>query len=443
MKKIVLLTALLCLFIAFQSVFADWTAPEKRDLTYDGTDQYLVTAGVPASSNQKFFYRDPYTGKWGKDIPSGRYPGVYSVEWIMIDGDQTEPPQDKGGTIIKDIYIKEYDQPQARTDIVYDGSSQYLIDVNHAGTTLDSKNKDTYYFRDLNTGRWEKTVPYAVAEGIYNVEYLLWGPDAPDDSEKGYTISNIEILKDSSSSHTVSPIYPDPEHPAKEFKPFIPSNSGNSGNQGSNNGGSSNNGSNSGSNGSSSNSGSSGIHFYEVGNGSRIFDDSKYLPATGFPTRFSKPLAIQPETVRYENLSMRIQIPTINVDVELAGVPEIGDTWAVEWLGDRAGMLSGSAMPGEGYTMVAAHNHLNTQEIGPFGFLFDLDENDRIFVNMPDGSLKIYSVYANELLEPNDFSQMASISENEDGSLILVTCENEMINGSYQNRRVVFAKLMN
>ena len=62
---------------------------------------------------------------------------------------------------------------------------------------------------------------------------------------------------------------------------------------------------------------------------------------------------------------------------------------------------------------------------------------------MTDGSLKIYSVYANELLEPNDFSQMASISENEDGSLILVTCENEMINGSYQNRRVVFAKLMN
>ena len=115
----------------------------------------------------------------------------------------------------------------------------------------------------------------------------------------------------------------------------------------------------------------------------------------------------------------------------------------MEWLDDKAGILSGSAMPGEGYTLVAAHNHLNTQEIGPFGFLFDLDNNDRIFVNMPDGGLKIYSVYANELLEPNDFRQMAAISENEDGSLILITCENELIDGSYQNRRVVFAKLMN
>ena len=430
--------ALLCLFIAFQSAFADWTAPEKRDLTYDGSDQYLVTAGVPASSNQKFYYRNPYTGKWGKDIPSGRYPGVYTVEWIMVDGNQTEPAQNKGGTFITDIYIKEFDQPQVRDKIVYDGSSQYLIDVNHPGTTLDSKKNDTYYYRDLATGKWEKTVPYAVSAGTYSVEYLLSGPDTPDQSEKGYTISNIQIVPDEATTPS-NPIYPDKNHPNKEYKPFIPSNSGNSGsgNQGSNNGGFPNNGGN------SNNHNSADINFHEIGDGLRIFDNSKYLPATGFPTRISMPLSLQPDTVRYEDLAMRIQIPSINVDVELTGVPELGNTWAVEWLNDKAGILGGSAMPGEGYTLVAAHNHLNTQEIGPFGFLFDLDNNDRIFVNMPDGGLKIYSVYANELLEPNDFRQMAAISENEEGSLILITCENELIDGSYQNRRVVFAKLMN
>ena len=93
--------------------------------------------------------------------------------------------------------------------------------------------------------------------------------------------------------------------------------------------------------------------------------------------------------------------------------------------------------------MVAAHNHLNTEEIGPFGLLFDLEENDRIFVNTSDEGMKIYSVYANELIEPNDFRQMASVSENEEGSLILVTCENETLDGGYMNRRVVFAKPMN
>ena len=149
---------------------------------------------------------------------------------------------------------------------------------------------------------------------------------------------------------------------------------------------------------------------------------------------------MQPENISYEDLSMRIQIPTINVDVELTGVPEVENTWAVEWLADRAGLLSRSALPGEGFAMIAAHNHLDTMEMGPFGLLFSLNENDRIFVNTADGELQIYSVYANELLDPDDMQKMASIAEQESNSLILVTCENELVEGGYLNRRVVFAK---
>ena len=425
--------ALLCLFIAFQSVFADWTAPQKSDdLIYDGTDKLLVSPGVPASSNQKFFYRNPWTGKWDRDIPTGHYPGRYSVTWIMIDGNMTEPDESKAGTNISDIYIKEKVQPEAREGLVYDGSSQFLIKTEYELARFQNgdKSEDRFYFRKNNQENWDVTIPSEVQPGIYSIQYILWNSsEIPAKSLEGFTISQIEIRAKESDAPKVTPKYPDPSRPQMVYYPYTSGNRPSPVTPGNHSGNNPDN--------------SSAPTFHPIGDGLAIFDDNKYLPATGFPTRINKPLSIQPETVRYDDLSMRIQIPTINVDVELTGVPEIGNTWAVEWLNDRAGMLSGSAMPGEGYTMVAAHNHLNTQEIGPFGFLFDLSNNDRIFVNMPDGSLKIYSVYANELLEPNDFSQMAAISENEDGSLILVTCENELTDGSYQNRRVVFAKLMN
>lgn len=167
------------------------------------------------------------------------------------------------------------------------------------------------------------------------------------------------------------------------------------------------------------------------------------LPATGFPTRVNVPLAVKPQGLDYAELGMRIQIPSLNVDVELAGVPTMDGAWKVEWLADRAGLLSGTALPGDGYSIVAAHNTLNAEEVGPFVLLSTLQDNDTIFVNAPDGSMKLFRVYANELLAPNDMETLASIAEQESNTLVLVTCENESVDGGYLNRRVVFAKPLN
>ena len=167
------------------------------------------------------------------------------------------------------------------------------------------------------------------------------------------------------------------------------------------------------------------------------------LPATGLPTRVDVPLAVRPEGLNYTNLNMRIQIPTLDVDVELAGVPTMDGAWKVEWLADRAGLLSGTALPGDGYSIVAAHNTLNAEDYGPFALLSTLENNDTIFVNAPDGSLKLFRVYANELMAPNDMEKLASIAEQEMNTLVLVTCENESVDGGYLNRRVVFAKPLN
>jgi len=89
---------------------------------------------------------------------------------------------------------------------------------------------------------------------------------------------------------------------------------------------------------------------------------------------------------------------------------------------------------------IAAHNHLNTAEIGPFLLIKDLKENDRIFITDREGIMRQYSVFENLLVEPDAFSKVKEVAENRKGSLILVTCEQEMESGGYAYRRVVVAQ---
>jgi len=121
-------------------------------------------------------------------------------------------------------------------------------------------------------------------------------------------------------------------------------------------------------------------------------------------------------------------------------VPDEASGWAVEWLGDRAGLLEGSALPGEGISYIAAHNHLNAEEAGPFLFIRDLKENDRIFIRNANGDLMEFSVFANEMYGPDDFTLVQQKAQEYEKTLVLITCENESAEGGYLNRRVVFAK---
>ncbi len=139
-------------------------------------------------------------------------------------------------------------------------------------------------------------------------------------------------------------------------------------------------------------------------------------------------------------MNLVLQIPSLDVETELVEIPLVDNSWPAEWLGANGGLLSGSAVPGKGYSVIAAHNTLNSTEIGPFAALSSMQKNDLIFVSGPHGKLIRYSVYANELLAPDGIKAMEAIAGKEPGSLILVTCENESVDGGYLNRRVVFAK---
>ena len=84
--------------------------------------------------------------------------------------------------------------------------------------------------------------------------------------------------------------------------------------------------------------------------------------------------------IPYKDLCMSIQIPSLFVETALVEIPQEGDSWAVETLGADAGLLAGTALPGKGPSIIAAHNTLSSTEYGPFAELYAMQENDRIFV---------------------------------------------------------------
>jgi LPXTG-site transpeptidase (sortase) family protein len=164
------------------------------------------------------------------------------------------------------------------------------------------------------------------------------------------------------------------------------------------------------------------------------------LPGTGFPAGKRTVLPEQPAALAYRNLNgFSIEIPIIDSYAELVVVPQDDETkFSVEWLGDRAGLLEGTALPGEGTSIIAGHNHIDLGNAGPFAFLLNLKENDRIYVHTAEDKILGYSVYANQLVQPDNVD--AVFQNTIPGSLVLITCEQELLEGGYQYRRIVYAK---
>ena len=114
------------------------------------------------------------------------------------------------------------------------------------------------------------------------------------------------------------------------------------------------------------------------------------------------------------------------------------DSYPVVWLGSQVGLLDGSSLPGEGITVLTGHNHLNTTEVGPFLFIGTMHEGDRIMVNDADNSMLVYKVYVNYKVAADGFAGIAD--EIHENALILITCEDESLDGGYLNRRVILAE---
>ena len=124
---------------------------------------------------------------------------------------------------------------------------------------------------------------------------------------------------------------------------------------------------------------------------------------------------------------------------DIVQVPFADDEYPVQWLGDAAGLLQGSARPGEGVSVLVGHNHLNELETGPFAFLVRLEPGTKLFVLNENNENLSFTVIRNELLAAEDMAVLEAIVNQSDNSLTLLTCENERYWGGYANRRVVVA----
>ena len=173
MKKIVLLTALLCLLIAFQSVFA-YTEPQPyTNLIYTGDQQYLVSEGKGDTENEVFYFWNEYRtpASWDTDRPAEQLPGTYTVRFVLAKPSDIKNIK-KDDKIVKtvEVTIKEYMPPQAIEGLVYNGSKQTLV---IPGTALKD---DVYYYRNPYwpseaPDKWTTTPTEATDPGSYDVEY--------------------------------------------------------------------------------------------------------------------------------------------------------------------------------------------------------------------------------------------------------------------------------
>lgn len=166
------------------------------------------------------------------------------------------------------------------------------------------------------------------------------------------------------------------------------------------------------------------------------------LPATGITTtvgfsRFSKPAS-----VRYEPIAMELQIPSLGVTSEIVFVEFGEDSYPLEWLGTDTGLLEGTSLPGEGFSVLAAHNTLDAETAGPFALISTMNIGDHIFIRKHNNKLLIFEIYANEKISEYDYETLYKTGFRYNGTLALLTCEDERVEGGYASRRLVAAKLI-
>ena len=179
-----------------------------------------------------------------------------------------------------------------------------------------------------------------------------------------------------------------------------------------------------------------GIDFFPIGELSWLY--GRDLPGTGFSASHVTVLPARPHELRYGNTDLTLMIPVLAVEETIQIVPETDGEYPVEWLGSAVGLLEQSSLPGQGISVLTGHNHLNSTETGPFLFIGTLETGDRLMISDRDGGLLTWQVYGNHKIPADGFASIAG--EVRENALVLITCEDESIDGGYLNRRVILAE---
>ena len=166
------------------------------------------------------------------------------------------------------------------------------------------------------------------------------------------------------------------------------------------------------------------------------------LPDTGFAPGVITELTEQTADKTYHKLSgLWLEVPSIGVGTPLVGVPAVNGEWDVNWLGNQAGYLIGTAFPTwSGNTVITGHVWNPDNQPGIFVDLKTLQFGDQIRIHAW-GEIYTYQVQTNRLISPY---VSKPVLDHKDGDWVtLFTCEEYgQFWGDYGYRRMVQAVLV-
>lgn len=146
-----------------------------------------------------------------------------------------------------------------------------------------------------------------------------------------------------------------------------------------------------------------------------------YLPDTGFaPDRVTN-IPVQQDSQQYTDTNnMRLEIPELNVDTSIVGVPLTNGNWDLTWLGNQAGWLEGTAYPTwNGNSAITAHVYDANGQPGLFVNLNTLSYGDQVIIHAY-GQSYVYEVRSNTRIQAGDLD----VLEHEENAWItLITCQ--------------------
>lgn len=165
-----------------------------------------------------------------------------------------------------------------------------------------------------------------------------------------------------------------------------------------------------------------------------------FIPVTGFtPDRIT--LLPRQTTAYSETDDLWLEIPSMELEIPIVGVPQDNGLWDVTWLEEQAGWLEGSAFPTfAGNSVLTAHVWDANNQPGPFYGLEKLRFGDQVIVHAW-GEEYVYEVREVKVVAPDNVDAMMKHQENP--WLTLVTCQGfDEESGEYQKRILVRAVLV-
>ncbi|MBC8193306.1 MAG: sortase [Anaerolineales bacterium] len=165
------------------------------------------------------------------------------------------------------------------------------------------------------------------------------------------------------------------------------------------------------------------------------------MPSTGFTPDMVTTIDEQPAEKSYASMGdLHLEIPALDLEVPIVGVPLSLNGWDVSWLDDQVGYLEGTAYPTwAGNTAITAHVWDADNNPGPFVDLHNLRHGDEVIIHAW-GQKHIYEVREVTEYRPDDIS---AFPHEDYDVLTLVTCQGfDESSGKYRWRLAVRAVLV-